>query len=315
MNPGRRLYRFVPQVWHTFCSLPAQRGSPKEVMAEHRGLVQFAKDADIINRSADSRAISHKLNPAFDASALEIHAALLNGGTLICIDTQAVWDYALLEQIFVEKKKKKKSDRILDNSYVEKDVVKARQLGGARMINSYGPTENSVVSTMYCIPLDEEAVNGVPIGQSIGDDTGAYVMDPNLRLVPIGVMGELVVTGNGLARGHTDQELNTSRFITVNIGGQPTLAYRTGDLVRYRPSDGQLEFFSRMEHQVKIRGHRMELAEIENCLLMDLSVDAAVTVAQMQGSQNQGLVSFVTVHDTHDLWTKPEQPGIRSRAS
>ncbi|EAW25548.1 putative nonribosomal peptide synthase [Aspergillus fischeri NRRL 181] len=308
-------------------------GKPKGVMVEHRGIVRLVKDANIINQSANSKAISHMLNPAFDASGLEIYTALLNGGTLICLDAQAVWDYAMLEQIFA-----KENIRIafmttamlkqflthcpaiigcleilcLGGDRLDReDVAKARKLGEAKIINSYGPTENSVVSTMYCIPPDEEAINGVPIGRPI-IDTGAYVMDPKLRLVPIGVMGELVVTGSGLARGYTNLELNAGRFLTVDIGGQVTRAYRTGDLVRYRPSDGQLEFFGRMDQQVKIRGHRVELAEIDNSLLTHRSVDSAVTVLQMLGDRDQELVSFVTVHDMHDLETGPKQPGTQS---
>ncbi|KAK1914069.1 hypothetical protein P3342_007315 [Pyrenophora teres f. teres] len=89
-------------------------------------------------------------------------------------------------------------------------------------------------------------------------------MDSGLRLVPLGVVGELVVTGDGLARGYTDPARNVDRFVSVEIGGKTVRAYRTGDYVRHRPTDGQLEFFGRMDGQVKIRGNRVELGEIEH---------------------------------------------------
>ena len=126
-------------------------------------------------------------------------------------------------------------------------------------------------------------------------------MDPNLRLVPIGVMGELVVTGDGLARGYTDPQLNDGRFVTINIGGESVRAYRTGDLVRYRPSDGQLECFGRMDQQVKIRGHRIELAEIDHALLNDPIVNDAITVVQRRRDDEPELISFITLNQARGL--------------
>ncbi len=90
-------------------------------------------------------------------------------------------------------------------------------------------------------------------------------MDRHQQLVPVGIMGELIVTGDGLARGYTDPTLDRERFVEVAIDGQCVRAYRTGDRARYRPKDGQIEFFGRMDQQIKIRGHRIEPAEAEAC--------------------------------------------------
>ncbi|KAL2816641.1 hypothetical protein BDW59DRAFT_166285 [Aspergillus cavernicola] len=137
--------------------------------------------------------------------------------------------------------------------------------------------------------MDEAGVNGIPIDRSI-DNSGAYVVDPNLRLLPIGVLGELVVTGLGLARGYINSEHNIDRFATIYIGGEAVRAYRTGDMVRYRPNDAHLEFFGRMDQQVKVRGHRVELADIDNSLLLNTFVNSTGTVVQTGERQEQELV-------------------------
>ena len=134
-------------------------------------------------------------------------------------------------------------------------------------------------------------------------------MDAQQRLVPIGVMGELVVTGDGLARGYTDPELDRDRFVEVEIDGQPTRAYRTGDRVRYQPRDGQIEFFGRMDRQIKIRGHRVELAEVEHAMLQQEEVgDAAVVVREREG-QGLDMVGFITAR--HDRVFSQDKGGAR----
>ncbi|KAJ5706080.1 hypothetical protein N7536_001769 [Penicillium majusculum] len=153
-------------------------------------------------------------------------------------------------------------------------------------------------------------VNGVPIGRAV-DNSGAYVMDPQQHLVPIGVLGELVVTGDGVARGHTDPERDQDRFVQVVIDGESVRAYRTGDCVRYRSSDGQLEFFARMDYQVKIRGHHVELPEVEHALLTFESVSEAVTVVQDGVEQDAELISFITISDRQGLseWGEADDTG------
>ncbi|KAL2850684.1 hypothetical protein BJY01DRAFT_261440 [Aspergillus pseudoustus] len=297
-------------------------GQPKGVMMEQYGIVRLAKDPEIVAHIAASKVSSYLLNPVFDASGFDIYPALLNGGTLVCVERQAVWDYTVLEEVFVKNGVRRAVMtpamlsqclfyapglvKALDILYVggdkldPADVAKARRCGGRKLqiFNCYGPTENSIISTRYAVPEDEVGANGIPIGRAIVE-SGAYVMDRNLRLVPIGVLGELVVTGLGLARGYLDLEHNRNRFVTINIGNRSVPAYRTGDLVRYRPDDMQLEFFGRMDQQVKIRGHRVEPAEIDNVLLGDDLVTMALTVLQKRDAQTGGeLVSFVTVQES-----------------
>lgn len=133
----------------------------------------------------------------------------------------------------------------------------------------------------------------VPIGRPISN-AGVCVMDSTLRPVPVGIVGELVTMGDGLARGYTSPELNANRFISVKVHGQPVRAYRTGDYARYRPLDGQLEFLGRMDGQVKIRGQRVEAAEIEHVLQRHEGVKDAVVVSQHREEGETTLAAFVT---------------------
>ncbi|KAJ5629032.1 hypothetical protein N7490_011260 [Penicillium lividum] len=296
-------------------------GTPKGVMMEQYGIVRLAKDPEIVAHVAAYKVSSYMLNPVFDASGFDIYPALLNGGTLVCIDRQNVWDYTALQETFVKKEIRRAvmTPAMLSQCLISApglisglnilyvggdklepaDVTKARRYSHSlQILNCYGPTENSIISTRYAIPDYESGVNGIPIGRAIVE-SGAYVMDSNLRLVPIGALGELVVTGLGLARGYVNPEHNLNRFVTIDIGGCPVRAYRTGDLVRYRPCDAQMEFFGRIDQQVKIRGHRIEPAEIDNILLGNDFVTAAVTVVQKRDAQAEPeLVSFVTVDDS-----------------
>jgi non-ribosomal peptide synthetase component F len=135
---------------------------------------------------------------------------------------------------------------------------------GFRLMNHYGPAEYTVTSTVVPVPpLGEEC--GLPtIGRPI-DNTMIYVLDSCQQLVPVGVPGELYVTGVGLARGYLRRpDMTAAKFVPDPWSPKPgARMYRTADLVRWRP-DGDLDFLGRLDHQVKIRGLRIELGEIES---------------------------------------------------
>jgi hypothetical protein len=225
--------------------------------------------------------------------------ALSNRGSLVCIDHATVLDPEALSQVL-------KRERVqtvvvtpallkqclyeipiamapLETIYItgdRLDPVDATRLKSISLgiaYNAYGPTENSTESTIYAIPANGDFPNGVPIGTAVSR-SGAYVADKQLRIVPPSILGELIVTGNGLARGYINPFLDKGRFVDVNIGARLARAYRTGDRVRVRPSDGQLEFFGRLDRQLKIRGHRIE---IEHTILdHDMVEDAAVMIVE-----------------------------------
>ena len=145
------------------------------------------------------------------------------------------------------------------------------ELAGGRAFNMYGPTETTVWSTVAAV--DEDVTIGRPIA-----NTSIYILDSQMRPVPIGVTGELYIGGDGVARGYwRNLELTANKFLPNELqsGGR---MYRTGDLARYRV-DGSIEFLGRTDHQVKIRGYRVELGEIESALLSHPDVRDAVVQA------------------------------------
>jgi aryl carrier-like protein len=168
-----------------------------------------------------------------------------------------------------------------------------RWLDGGCLINGYGPTENTTFSCCYRMQRATEPGSTVPIGNPIAN-TEAYVLNAQLQQTPVGVVGELYLGGDGLARGYQQQAVLTAeRFIPhpYSAGGGARL-YRTGDLVRYQ-SDGRLEFLGRADNQVKVRGFRIELGEIETVLGQHAQVRAAIVVVTEGKSAEKQLVAYV----------------------
>ncbi|RAH57715.1 nonribosomal peptide synthase [Aspergillus piperis CBS 112811] len=298
-------------------------GIPKGVIMPHKAIVRLTQCTSIISPDSAAGNIAHMSNLAFDMSVWEIYTALLNGGTLVCIDPMTVLDYRSLAQTFVRERIQVAmiTPAMLKQCLIESpsiisqldilfaagdrldplDAMKARALVRRELINAYGPTENGVLSTTYSVTDKEVYPHRVPIGAPVSN-SGAYVMDPRNQLVPVGIMGELVVTGDGLAKGYIDSRLDADRFVMLDLPGQPSMrAYRTGDLARYRPTDGQLEYLGRMDHQVKIRGHRVELDEIDQSMLAYGFIKHAVTIIRQEKAADSELVSFITLREGEDL--------------
>jgi acyl-coenzyme A synthetase/AMP-(fatty) acid ligase len=178
------------------------------------------------------------------------------------------------------------------------------------LVNEYGPTETVVGCCAYdmppALPSGELAGRGsVPIGRPIGN-TRLYVLDEKLRLVPVGVPGELYVGGHGVARGYLGQPGHTAeRFVPDPFVDRPgQRLYRTGDRVRHLPS-GDLEYLGRTDDQVKIRGYRVEPAEIESTLTRHPRVGNAAVIAREDTPGDRHLVAYIVAEPA------PEESELR----
>ena len=163
------------------------------------------------------------------------------------------------------------------------------------LINHYGPTETTVGSLTLAVKPHEVSTYSLtaPIGQPIAN-TYVYILDGQLNLMPVGVAGELYIGGAGLSWGYLNQPMETAtRFVPNPFSEKPgARLYRTGDMARYLP-DGNIEFLGRMDHQVKVRGFRVELGEIEVVLLKHSEIRQAVVIAEAGTTENQRLVAYV----------------------
>ncbi|MBI3415937.1 MAG: amino acid adenylation domain-containing protein, partial [Verrucomicrobia bacterium] len=170
--------------------------------------------------------------------------------------------------------------------------------GSCQIINHYGPTETTVGSLTYSVAKDDpnaELSATLPIGRPIAN-TQVYLLDVGLKPVPIGVPGELFISGAGVASGYLNQpEQTTERFLrNPFVSDSEVRMYRTGDLARYLP-DGSVEFLGRIDHQVKIRGFRVELAEIEAVLGRNPALQQTIVTAHADKSGDKKLVAYYVV--------------------
>ncbi len=276
-------------------------GRPKGVAVTHRNVVRLVRNTNYASMTT-GEVFLQSATISFDASTFEIWGSLLNGARLALMppgcaslaqlgeaikryQVTTLWLTAGLFHLMVDNhlddlrgvRQLLAGGDILSVPHVQRVLA---DLKGCRLINGYGPTENTTFTCCYSI-TDPESLNGsVPIGRPISN-TSVYVLDRSMNPVPIGVQGELYIGGDGVARGYLDRpELNAERFVSDPFAPAPgARLYRTGDLVRYRPS-GEIEFIGRIDNQVKIRGFRIELGEIESALAEYPSVREAVVVAR-----------------------------------
>ncbi|MCP5051870.1 MAG: amino acid adenylation domain-containing protein, partial [bacterium] len=260
-------------------------GVPRGVMIEHRSLVNLVTwhNASFSVTSTD-RAVKYA-GFGFDASVWEIFPYLVVGASLyivpeaIRLDIPRLTRYFELNGItigflptqvceqFMETGGSPSSLRVL---LPGGDRLKRHTPKTYRLINNYGPTENTVVTTSFQVKDDSTVI---PIGGPISNNQ-IYILDPHRRIQPAGIPGELCIAGDSLARGYLNQPELTKEKFEVK---QHFALYHTGDLARWS-GDGTIEFLGRNDQQVKIRGNRVELGEIETCLLRHEKVDQAAVI-------------------------------------
>ena len=188
----------------------------------------------------------------------------------------------------------------------QKEILETwHKLGGDRStwINTYGPTETTIIVTSYSVPPGDErwkAYRDIPIGKPIAN-TQTHILDAHLRPVPIGIPGQLVIGGVPLAKGYLKRpELTDAVFVPDPFHpGTDRRLYKTGDLARYL-EDGNIEFIGRVDHQVKIRGFRVELGEIESLLNQHPAVQQAVATDFTDPAGQKRLAAYIVAHpSTH----------------
>ncbi|MCP5052204.1 MAG: amino acid adenylation domain-containing protein, partial [bacterium] len=282
-------------------------GIPKGVMVEHRNVVRLVNHTNYV-AFKDGDRILQTGSLTFDASTFEIWGSLLNGMTLCLVSKERILDPGSLKWAITNyrvttiwmtaplfNQMLKEDIEIfagLINLLVGGDVLSPYHINQVRgrfpvlnVINGYGPTENTTFSTTHLI--GERNKRSIPIGRPIANST-AYIVNRNRQLQPIGVSGELWVGGDGVSRGYlNDPELTNSKFQIPNktsaLSASSAVIYKTGDLARWRP-DGSIKFLGRIDTQVKVRGFRVELGEIESRLKsLDQVTDAVVIARENPG--------------------------------
>ncbi|KZE78885.1 non-ribosomal peptide synthetase [Paenibacillus elgii] len=287
-------------------------GKPKGVMVEHRNVVRLVKNTNYVRLDETTRILQTGA-VVFDASTFEIWGALLNGGQLYLVGSEVILNADRLQEairqygittmwltaplfnqltqqnsrLFGDMKTLLVGGDVLSVPHINRVV---RDNPGLRLVNGYGPTENTTFSTTHAIA--GEQTQAVPIGRPIANST-AYVVDRGMKLQPVGAWGELIVGGDGVARGYLNcPELTAEKFIASPVR-EGERCYRTGDLARWR-ADGTLEYKGRIDEQVKIRGYRIELGEVEAQLLRVEGVREAVVIAREDEQGQKQLCAYFT---------------------
>ncbi|WP_224242633.1 non-ribosomal peptide synthetase [Hyalangium gracile] len=303
-------------------------GEPKGVCVEQRSVVRLIRDTDFIHPRPED--VFFQFCPStFDVSTMEIWGPLLTGGCLAfpprgrlsleelgaSIRRQGVTILWLTSGLFSQMVRERLDDlRGLHTLLAGGDVVDPedaatalRGLPGVTLINGYGPTENTTFTSCHTMRSVSELDGGsIPIGKPIANGR-TYVLDAAQRMLPVGVPGELYAGGDGVARGYLNDPVATARQFVPDPWGEPgSRMYRTGDRVRWR-ADGTLEFFGRIDRQVKIRGVRVEPGEIESVLLAHPAVREAVVNVYRHG-EDRRLAAYVVCRPEAATSPQGERP-------
>lgn len=306
-------------------------GTPKGVMIPHRAVNRLVCATNYMTIEPSDR-IAQVANLAFDAATFEVWGALLNGATLIGIQRETTLSptefvntlqqqqisilfltTALFNQTVSQIPQAFSSLKyvLFGGEMVNVDRVRSvvQQGKPQHLIHVYGPTENTTFSTWYEVEAVPAEATTIPIGQAVAN-THVYLLDAQLNPVPAGVMGEIYLGGDGLAQGYLQRsELTAARFIR----SENSILYQTGDRARYR-TNGNLEFLGRTDHQIKLRGFRVELGEIEAAIAQHPAVQTVVVILRTGETEPQ-LIAYIVPTTAATLterelrsWLKPTLP-------
>jgi amino acid adenylation domain-containing protein len=277
-------------------------GKPKGVLVEHKSLSNLCSwhNEAFDVKGSDNATLYASFS--FDASVWELFPYLIKGSTLYVIedaiksDVEKLNEYYNTHDITIGFLPTQVFEQFLG---VENRSLRMCLTGGDklnrlmekkyRLVNNYGPTENTVVTTSFFVENDSK---NIPIGKPICNSQ-VYIVDRNYRLALPGVPGQLCIGGDGLARGYLNNpELTAEKFTPSPFTLQPSPLYKTGDLARWLP-DGNLEFLGRIDSQVKIRSFRIETGEIESRLAKHPDIKEAVVLAKSNGNDEKYLCAYI----------------------
>ncbi len=281
-------------------------GRPKGVAIEHRSVATFVHWARQSFEPSELAGVLFSTSMCFDLSVFEMFAPLSSGGAVILAENalylptlpakdrvtlintvpSAMAELVRMGGVPDSVKTVNLAGEVLSESLVEQIYDNT---GVRRVYNLYGPTEDTTYSTYTLVRRGTTVTIGRPLTNS-----QAYILDTNLRPVPIGVPGELYLAGEGLARGYYGRpDLTGERFVLNRFSNAPSARmYRTGDLCRYLPN-GEIDYLGRIDHQVKLRGFRIELGEIESALDGHPAVRKSVVMVREDVPGDKRLVAYV----------------------
>jgi amino acid adenylation domain-containing protein len=284
-------------------------GLPKGVEVEHGNVVAFLAAMRREPGFAPADTLLAVTTLSFDIAGLDFWLPLSTGGRVVIASRLDVLDGArlatLVEQHGVTMLQATPATwrLMIDSGWTGSPALRALCGGEAlprdlavgllsrvgELWNMYGPTETTIWSTTSRI---EDADGPITIGGPI-DNTRIFILDPSGSNAPIGVVGELCIGGDGVARGYHDRpDLTAEKFVTLATSRGEERAYRTGDMARFR-FDGRIEFFGRRDSQVKVRGYRIELGEIESVLAAQPGVKQCAVAVHDDGRGDQRIVGYV----------------------
>ncbi|MEK5408520.1 amino acid adenylation domain-containing protein [Paenibacillus sp. FSL W8-0439] len=293
-------------------------GKPKGVMIEHRSVVSRINWMKNMYPITEQDVILQKTPYTFDVSVWELFLYQMVGAKLVMLPPFGEKDPEMIKHAIsehgvtiihfvpsmlngflehLEHSKDKAALKSLKYLFTSGEALKAnnaektKQLIGINVANLYGPTEATVDVTYYNCCDTDQTRGIVPIGKPI-DNIQMYIIDHNNHLMPVGIKGEICISGNGVARGYLNKpELTAEKFV-ANPFAKGEKMYRTGDLGRWLP-DGNIEYLGRMDDQVKIRGYRIELGEIESVLQQIPEVKEAAVLAKDDGTGDKHLAAYL----------------------
>ncbi len=292
-------------------------GQPKGVMLTHRGIVNYLSWCERSYPLGEGCGAPVHSSLGFDLTVTGLWGTLATGGRVRLVSEgrgigalsaalREEGDYGLVKltpahiELLSQELKGEEAGGRTRALIIGGEQLVWERLGywqahakGTELVNEYGPTETAVGCCVYWASEGGREEGAVPIGRPI-INTVLYILDERQRVVPIGVAGELYIGGAGVARGYVERaDLTAERFVPNPYdGGGGGRLYRTGDMARYRP-DGNLEYLGRRDGQVKLRGYRVELGEIEAVLRQAERVREAVVVVREEEVGDQRLVAYV----------------------